>query len=124
MPVLAVGAAAEVAQHVLDNWLYLGLIQSFYLATFYSGVALGQSDGSTIAISRWARLQSVAQHMLDNWLYLGLIPSFYLAAFCSGVALGQSDGFTIAIRKDEELSCEFCCLRRSLLIRLRIRGRA
>lgn len=43
MPVLAVGAAAEVAQHVFDNWLYLGLIPTYYLATFYGGLALGQS---------------------------------------------------------------------------------
>jgi hypothetical protein len=43
MLVLAAGAAAEVAQHVLYNWLYLGLIPSFYLATFYSGLALGKN---------------------------------------------------------------------------------
>lgn len=50
MPVLAVGAAAEVAQHVFDNWLYLGLIPTYYLATFYSGLALGQS---MLALGIW-----------------------------------------------------------------------
>jgi len=50
MPVLAVGAAAEVAQHVFDNWLYLGLIPTYYLATFYSGLALGQS---LLALGAW-----------------------------------------------------------------------
>eukprot|EP00978_Attheya_sp_CCMP212_P035723 scaffold157200_cov56-Attheya_sp.AAC.3 len=50
MPVLAVGAAAEVAQHVFDNWLYLGLIPTFYLATFYSGLAMGQS---LLALGAW-----------------------------------------------------------------------
>jgi len=50
MPVLAVGAAAEVAQHVFDNWLYLGLIPTYYLATFYSGLALGQT---MLALGVW-----------------------------------------------------------------------
>jgi len=50
MPVLAVGTAAEVAQHVFDNWLYLGLIPTYYLATFYSGLALGQS---LLALGVW-----------------------------------------------------------------------
>jgi hypothetical protein len=50
MPVLAVGAAAEVAQHVFDNWLYLGLIPTYYLATFYAGLTLGQS---LLALGVW-----------------------------------------------------------------------
>jgi len=50
MPVLAVAAISEVAQHVLFNWLYLGLIPSTFLATFYGGLALGMS---MLALGAW-----------------------------------------------------------------------
>jgi hypothetical protein len=41
--VLAVGAFGEVAQRIFDNWLYLGLIPSYYLAVFYGGLTLGRN---------------------------------------------------------------------------------
>jgi hypothetical protein len=52
MPVLAVAAATEVAQHVFDNWLYLGLNPSFYLA------------GSTVMHSqdKEQRVQAISDH--------------------------------------------------------------
>jgi hypothetical protein len=50
LPVLAVGAFGEVAQHIFDNWLYLGLIPSYYLAVFYGGLTLGQS---MLALGIW-----------------------------------------------------------------------
>jgi hypothetical protein len=50
LPVLAVGAFGEVAQHIFDNWLYLGLIPSYCLAVFYGGLTLGQS---MLALGIW-----------------------------------------------------------------------
>ena len=88
LPVLSVGCFGEVAQHVchsptariaypnrianpsgshtfsilgqiFDNWLYLGLVPSYYLATFYSGIvggsgllALGIWKGTPLKIIR------------------------------------------------------------------------
>jgi len=50
MPVLAVACFGEVAQHIFDNWLDLGMIPTTYLAIFYGGLALGQS---LLALGVW-----------------------------------------------------------------------
>ena len=41
LPVLAVGCFGEIAGHIFDNWLYLGLVPNYYLAVFYTGLTLG-----------------------------------------------------------------------------------
>jgi len=50
LPVLSVACFGEVAQHIFDNWLYLGLVPSYYLAVFYSGLVLGTG---MIAVGIW-----------------------------------------------------------------------
>jgi len=50
LPVLSVACFGEVAQHIFDNWLYLGLVPSYYLAVFYSGLVLGSG---MLALGVW-----------------------------------------------------------------------
>lgn len=43
MPVLSLASFGEIAQHVFDNWLFLGLMPTVYTAVFYGGLALAQA---------------------------------------------------------------------------------
>jgi len=60
LPVLSVASFGEIAQHIFDNWLYLGLLPSYYLAVFYSGLVLGSG---MLALGIW-----------DNACLLFLLP--------------------------------------------------
>ena len=50
LPVLAVGCFGEIAGHIFDNWLYLGLVPNYYLAVFYTGLTLGNG---MLALGVW-----------------------------------------------------------------------
>jgi hypothetical protein len=43
MPLFTLASFAEVAQHILDGWVFMGLMPSVYNAVFYGMLALGQS---------------------------------------------------------------------------------
>jgi hypothetical protein len=43
MPLFTLASFAEVAQHILDGWVFLGLMPSVYNAVFYGMLSLGQA---------------------------------------------------------------------------------
>lgn len=89
MPVLAVGAAAEVAQHIFDNWLYLGLVPTYYLATFYSGMALGQS---LLALGVWNGPPGYWSYVLPIASVLSFVSIAYSGIVCTRRAAAAAAG--------------------------------
>ena len=80
MPILAVGAFAEVAGHLFDNWLYIGLIPTVYQAFFYGGLALGQS---MLALGLWGEGRGPGL-----WMYI--LPTLSVLSFVSILYGGHS----------------------------------
>jgi hypothetical protein len=101
LPVLAVGAFAEVAQHVFDNWLYLGLIPSYYLAVFYGGLTLGQS---MLALGIWnVSPPKYVLYLLPASGVLTFAVIAYAASACreqaaDAVLTGPSDAFAECVQ--------------------------
>lgn len=43
MPILSLASFGEIVQHTYDNWLFIGLMPTVYVAVFYGGLALAQA---------------------------------------------------------------------------------
>ena len=43
MPVFSLASFGEISQHIFDNWLFLGLMPTVYVAVFYGGLAFAQA---------------------------------------------------------------------------------
>jgi len=101
MPVLAVGAAAEVAQHVFDNWLYLGLIPTYYLATFYGGLALGQS---LLALGAWDGSPGCWKYILPFGSVFSFVLISHGGVMCTSQAREAETLKSDQVAGDEDLS--------------------
>lgn len=84
LPVLSVGCFGEVAQHIFDNWLYLGLVPSYYLAAFYSGIVGGSG---LLALGIWkGKPPKIIRFGLPSSTLVVFVVISVAYSYCNGLA--------------------------------------